>query len=121
MGYFIFHGKNGPILIAPPFARERELPPGCRVALAPAGVAVAAGSLVSYGLSAKSTLSFSSIGVHSLVLSVGRAMVNIEGRLIERQELPISRQDGASLEDTLCLAGTLLLLGVPPEKLSELL
>ena len=48
-----------------------------------------------------------------------RELVTVEGRVVERQELPLRLPDHMSPLPVLAAAGALLLLGVPPEELGR--
>lgn len=107
------------LVLAPGWGTESPLP--CRTLLIPGQSdlpALSAAQAVSYGPSPKDTLTFSSLGAGTLVLSLQRECVTLSGTLLERQEFPVPDRGGISL--TLAWAGTLLLAGVSPEAMSEL-
>ena len=72
---------------------------------------------VSYGTSPRDTLTFSSLEGDRLCLAVQRELVTLGGAVVEQQELVLPFSTGASPLPFLAAAGTLLLLGVPPEEL----
>ena len=74
---------------------------------------------VSYGTSPRDTLTFSSLEGDRLCLAVQRELVTLTGAVVEQQELVLPFPTGASPLPFLAAAGTLLLMGVPPEGLAE--
>ena len=83
----------------------------------PLARALNARQAVSYGTSPRDTLTFSSLEGHRLCLAVQRELVTLGGAVVEQQELVLPFSTGASPLPFLAAAGTLLLLGVPPEEL----
>ncbi|MFQ7450091.1 MAG: hypothetical protein ACLRNQ_00115 [Flavonifractor plautii] len=65
----------------------------------------------------RDTLTFSSLEGDRLCLAVQRELVTLGGAVVEQQELVLPFSTGASPLPFLAAAGTLLLLGVPPEEL----
>ncbi len=102
---------------------EAASPLSCRRVLVPGEKADAAARVlssecaVSYGMSPKDSLTFSSTARERLVLAIQRELVTLDGVVLERQELPIRAWAEAELRILLASAGTLLLLGVPPERM----
>ena len=123
MRYFVLKGPRGRLLVLPPDWRGGRLPEGALVALLPEGCrpSLRADWVVSYGLAESSTLTFSSLDPAGPVLSLQREVPTLTGEILDRQELPIGPQPGARPEEILCTAGALLVAGLPPEKLNELL
>jgi hypothetical protein len=76
-------------------------------------------SVVSYGLSDKSTLTPSSISEHETVISIQRELPTIDGDLLEQQEIALKRPEDMPVEKFLAIVGALLITGIPPEKLGE--
>ena len=114
------------LLVVSPRAaeRRRQLPPGCRTVLLPgeagallSGLAPAAA--VSYGTGPRDTLTLSSREGRQLWCALQRELVTVEGRVVERQEMPLRLPDHMSPLSVLAAAGALLLLGVPPEELGR--
>lgn len=112
------------LLVAPDW--RGHLPPGltCRALLWPGRLgplteALEAGWVVSYGLTPRDSLTLSSLGRESVCLALQREVVTLAGRSLEPQEVPLRGFAGAAPELTLAWAGVLLLVGVPPEKLSD--
>lgn len=68
--------------------------------------------VVSYGMSGRNTITLSSIGESECVLSLQRELVTVAGRILERQELPVSCLIGLSKEELMAVFGTLLLLEI---------
>lgn len=83
----------------------------------PLARALNARQAVSYGTSPRDTLTFSSLEGDRLCLAVQRELVTLGGAVVEQQELVLPFSTGASPLPFLAAAGTLLLLGVPPEEL----
>ena len=46
--------------------------------------------ILTYGLKQKSTITVSSIGEKQIIISIQRAFKNLEGKLIEQQEIPVA-------------------------------
>ncbi len=76
-------------------------------------------SAVSYGTSARDTLTLSSLEGDQLCAALQRELVTVQGRVVERQELVLPFPAGASPLPWLAAVGALLLLGVTPEELME--
>lgn len=69
-----------------------------------------AGCIVTYGMSPKNTVTFSSIGEDTCILTLQRELVTITGDVLERQEINIKGE--MRPDSLLAVAGTLLLLGL---------
>ena len=100
------------------------LPTGCRTVLLPGGAGGLLSGLdpaaaVSYGTGPRDTLTLSSREGRQLWCAIQRELVTVEGRVVERQELPLRLPDHMSPLSVLAAAGALLLLGVPPEELGR--
>ena len=98
--------------------------PDCRTVLLPgeAGELLGANhaaSAVSYGPSPRDTLTLSSREGTRLWAALQRELVTVEGRVVEPQEFPLALENGAPSMSVLAAAGALLLLGVPPEQISQ--
>lgn len=76
-----------------------------------------AGCVVSCGMSAKDSVTLSSIGGGSVMLSIQRELPTVTGTVLERQEIPVRCPERASPEDALASSAALLLMGVPPGEL----
>ena len=114
------------LLVVSPRAaeRRRQLPTGCRTVLLPGGAGGLLSGLdpaaaVSYGTGPRDTLTLSSREGRQLWCAIQRELVTVEGRVVERQELPLRLPDHMSPLSVLAAAGALLLLGVPPEELGR--
>ena len=83
----------------------------------PLARALNARQAVSYGTSPRDTLTFSSLEGDRLCLAVQRELVTLGGVCREPQEIPLAPQGRADPLALLAWAGTLLLLGAPPERL----
>ena len=97
---------------------------GCRTVLLPGDAPaehwqLQAASAVSYGPGPRDTLTLSSREGRQLWCAIQRELVTVEGRVVERQELPLRLPDHMSPLSVLAAAGALLLLGVPPEELGR--
>lgn len=116
--------RHPALLVVSPRAAARgvRLPRQCRTALLPggmAGVPPKAASAVSYGVSPRDSLTISSREGNTLWAALQRELVTVDGRVVERQEFPLTLEPGEEELPVLAAAGALLLLGVPPEKLGE--
>mgnify|MGYP001388229032 FL=1 len=116
------------LIIIPPkweeLSKGEEKRQKCRILLIPDTAAkllqfYEAESVVSYGLSEKSTITPSSISDSETVISVQRELPTIDGELLERQEIALKRPSNLPIEKFLALVGVLLITGVKPEKLGE--
>jgi len=116
------------LIIIPPkweeLSKGEEKRQKCRILLIPDTAAkllqfYEAESVVSYGLSEKSTITPSSISDSETVISVQRELPTIDGELLERQEIALKRPSNLPIEKFLALVGALLITGVKPEKLGE--
>ena len=114
------------LLVVSPRAaeRRRQLPTGCRTVLLPGGAGGLLSGLdpaaaVSYGTGPRDTLTLSSREGRQLWCAIQRELVTVEGRVVERQELPLRLPDHMSPLSVLAAAGALLLLGVPPAELGR--
>lgn len=91
----------------------------CRTALLPGGRSaltrlLPAGTVLSYGLSSRNTLTLSSLDEGRASVAVQREFVSLAGRAVERQELILPC--GGSPELLLAQAGAALLLGRLPQE-----
>lgn len=119
--------RNHPaLLVVSPGAAElgMELPDACRTVLLPGDAGgmlrgMRAASAVSYGLSARDSLTISSREDSRLWAALQRELVTVDGRVVERQEFPLELKQGEHPMSALAVAGALLLLGVPPEGLGS--
>jgi len=96
----------------------------CRILLIPDTAAkllrfYEAESVVSYGLSDKSTITHSSISDFETVISIQRELPTIDGELLERQEIALRRPENLAVEKFLALVGAFLITGVKPEELGR--
>ena len=111
------------LLVVSPRAAERgmPLPERCRTVLLPGELdttPLRAASAVSYGVSPRDSLTISSREDGALWVALQRELVTVDGQIVERQEFPLPLRPGEQELSALAAAGALLLLGVPPEKLS---
>ncbi|MDR0382270.1 MAG: hypothetical protein LBH86_09815 [Oscillospiraceae bacterium] len=81
---------------------------------------VRAGEVITYGLSARDTLTLSSVTDDRLALAVQREIVDVAGRRVDRQEITLRRPPRLELWQCLACAGTLLAAGVDPARLPPL-
>lgn len=104
-------------------ARGEALPQSCRTALVPGESRrlsrIQAASAVSYGPSPRDSLTLSSREGDRLWAALQREVVTVDGRVVERQEFPLTLPLGEEPLPFLAAAGALLLLGVPPEELDQ--
>ena len=113
------------LVVSPSAARQGVELPDCRTVLLPgqAGELLRtkqAASAVSYGPSPRDTLTLSSREGDHLWAALQRELVTLEGTVVEQQELVLPFPLEESPLPFLAVAGTLLLLGVPPEELGRL-
>lgn len=96
----------------------------CGILLVPGKYAVRAaevitsGCIVDYGLSSRDTITLSSIETKQVVLAIQREFITLNKTVLDRQEVPI-RYKNMPPEALMALAGSLIILGVPVEELSE--
>ena len=113
------------LVVSPKAALEnRKLPRACRTVLIPgSGGSVLrelrAASAVSYGPSPKDSLTISSREETQMWATLQREVVTLEGRVVERQDFPIPLARRGEEMSALATAGALLLLGIPPQELSQ--
>ena len=103
-------------------AAGASLPRQCRTVLLPGGTGglpLRAASAVSYGASPRDSLTLSSREGDTLWAALQRELVTVDGQVVERQEFPLRLEPGAGELPSLAAAGALLLLGVPPEQISQ--
>ena len=116
--------RHPALLVVSPRAAERglSLPERCRTVLLPGelgSVPLRAASAVSYGVSPRDSLTISSREDGALWVAIQRELVTTDGRIVERQEFPLTLAPGEKELSALAAAGALLLLGVPPERLGS--
>jgi hypothetical protein len=73
--------------------------------------------IVTYGMSAKNTITLSSIGEESCILALQRELITVHGDVLERQEIMIN--GGLKPDALLAVAGALLLLGLKLSDINE--
>lgn len=73
--------------------------------------------VVSYGTSAKDSITFSSLESGELLFTIQRELVTLSGTVVERQELRLPFSGALAPLPFLSAAGALLLMGFPPEEL----
>jgi hypothetical protein len=81
---------------------------------------IRAGEVITYGLSARDTLTLSSAADDRLALAVQREIVDVTGRRVDRQEITLRRPPRLELWQCLACVGTLLAAGVAPARLPPL-
>jgi len=74
---------------------------------------------VSYGMSKRDSVTFSSFDGDRLLLALQRELPTLTGRVLERQEIPLHCPRNQNADEALASAAALLLLGVPPESLAD--
>ncbi|MCL1807494.1 MAG: hypothetical protein FWG31_07315 [Oscillospiraceae bacterium] len=95
-----------------------ELPKGAyQTAVVPPSAVVTAKQTVTYGLGAQNTVTLSSRSGDGWLLSLQRDIVTLDGKRLERQEIPLPPL--SKPEIALAAAGALLVVGCPPDKLYE--
>lgn len=118
-------GQRPALLVVSPDGADLPwlLPSSCRTVLLPGQAGdlltrLHAASAVSYGAGSRDTLTLTSQR-GTLWAALQREVVTLRGQVVERQEFPIARTGQGGALGALAVAGALLLLGVPPEALSE--
>lgn len=97
-----------------------ELPPGpYHTAVVPPSAHVTAKQTVTYGMGAQNTITLSSRSDEGCLLSLQRGIVTLDGRRLERQEIPLPPLPKP--EAALAAAGALLVAGCPADKLYEVM
>lgn len=86
-------GRADLVVVSPDLIQVPSAPTACRALLAPGSLAHLAGELsaawvVSYGLTPRDTLTFSSLGQDTLCLALQRELVTLSGDCLEPQEWP---------------------------------
>ena len=112
------------LVVSQEAARQGVELPDCRTVLLPgqAGELLRtkqAASAVSYGPSPRDTLTLSSREGDHLWAALQRELVTVDGRVVEPQEFPLELEENTTSMSALAAAGALLLLGVPPEQISQ--
>ena len=79
---------------------------------------IAAGLVVSFGLSVKDSITLSSLAPKQAVLTLQREILCLNGVNLEQQEIPLYIPKGADANRIMAVNAALLLLGLPPERLS---
>ena len=87
-------GRADLVVVSPDLIQVPSAPTACRALLAPGSLAHLAGELsaawvVSYGLTPRDTLTFSSLGQDTLCLALQRELVTLSGDCLEPQEWPL--------------------------------
>lgn len=109
------------LVVAPDLQWEGGTAAPCRALLVPGRLSPLAGEVradwaVSYGISAKDSLTLSSLGEEQICLALQREVVTLTGDCLECQELLLPRGGHTAPYHVLACAGIQLLLGVPPEE-----
>ena len=114
------------LLIVSPRAAAREggVSGTCRMVLLPgdsllSGWDLQTASAVSYGAGPKNTLTLSSREGAKLWMALQRELVTVQGQVVDRQEFPWTLEHENPPQTALAVAGALLLLGIPPEQLTQ--
>lgn len=102
------------------------VPAGCGTLLSPSSAPAGEGLLsprrvVSYGMSPRDSLTLSSIGTGRMVLTLQRELSALNGRLLERQDIPLRTGPGREPDDVLAASAALLLLGAEPSALNSII
>lgn len=116
------NGNHPALLVVSPRVATQGLkrPRICRTVLLPGGIGGVppqAASAVSYGVSPRDSLTISSREGDTLWAALQREVVTVTGRVVERQEFPLTLESETGELAALAAAGALILLDVPPEEL----
>ena len=103
------------VVVSPGFARSAGICEKlrCGALLTPDGLFYSppgAGSVVTYGMSSRSTFTLSSVGTERCVMAIQREVVTSAGKVVEEQELHVASSGGT--DTTLAAAGGRILLGL---------
>ena len=103
-------GRHPALVVVSPRAAERglPLPERCRTVLLPGGLGTTplrAASAVSYGVSPRDSLTISSREGGALWIALQRELVTVDGRIVERQEFPLTLEPGGQVLSALAAAG----------------
>ena len=119
-----FSGAYDLFVVCASEARTSPLPSdlSCRALLLPGdGQAVFAQIpsewVTSFGLSCKDSITVSSLDLACTLLALRRELVTLDGVVIEQQEISLPIPHGLQTAELMALYGSLLLLGIPPERL----
>ena len=77
-------------------------------------------NVITYGLCSKNTVTVSSLIANDLVISVQREIPTLTGCFVDAQEFHVTLSITDDVDDALAVVSTLLVLGVSPEKITEL-
>lgn len=116
--YDYLHGVRADLLIISPEAKlnaKKALNAKC--ILLPGGLldslnALKTDYVISYGMSARDTITASSISEDGVLISLQRELVTLNGEIVERQELPAIPLKHSTPERIMSVRGALLLLGL---------
>lgn len=75
--------------------------------------------IITYGYSARETLTYSSLDASGPVLAVQREILTVGGARLDRQEIPLQSLGRTDAELALALSGALLFAGLAPEALGQ--
>lgn len=98
-------------------------PNKCKFFLAPGATTaktagrVHADCVISYGMSARDSITLSSMDGLDRVISLQRELVTLDGHISEQQEIPLRTERKISRDNLMAAVGALLLLGVPTENM----
>lgn len=103
------------VVVSPGYARSKSPSESlnCGALLTPDGLFFTpsgAKSVVTYGMSSRSTLTLSSIGAERCVMAIQRNVMTASGKLVEEQEMTVMPNGDA--DTTLAAAGGRILLGL---------
>ena len=100
--------------------RTDTKPVGCGILLLPGDADAEdfnAECVVTYGMSPKNTITFSSIGEDACVVALQRELLTIGGDMLERQEFKV--KSDLRPDTLLAVTGALLILGQKPSELNH--
>lgn len=99
----------------------------CKVLLVPgkyapkAVAAITSGCIVSFGMSARDTITLSSVDDRRPVIALQRELLTLRGEMLDRQEIPIGLSYPVPGDALMAAAGALLILDVKPGDLGAAL
>jgi len=115
-GYYDFIAVSGQAADTETWSRCQKV--RCGILLVPGRCAGGAAGvcspecIVAYGMSARDTITLSSIEEKSAVVALQREMLTLERIVLDRQEIPVKYDPFMSPEELMVVVGSLLIMGV---------
>lgn len=115
-GYYDFIAVSGQVADMETWGRCQKA--RCGILLVPGRCAGGAAQvfspecIVAYGMSARDTITLSSIEEKNAVVALQRELLTLERRVLDRQEIPVKVFSSISPEEIMVVVGSLLIMGV---------